>query len=36
MLLLKENGNMQYDDLTELAAFIRNNVKSALQKQIEG
>ena len=31
-----DKQNDANDNLTELAAFIRNNVKSALQKQIEG
>lgn len=32
----KDGENNASDDLSELAAFIRNNVKSNLQKQIEG
>lgn len=32
----KDDENNSSDDLSELATFIRNNVKSNLQKQIEG
>ena len=32
----EDNTNNATDDLSEIAAFLRNNVKSNLQKQIEG